>query len=57
VLGTITRRLSRGLITRYDVVIVLPLMVEQMAKSGLSLRRNAVDADDSAHHVRARGSR
>jgi hypothetical protein len=57
VLGNISRRMSRVLITLYDVVIVLPLMVEQMAKHGMSLRRNAVDADDSAHHARARGSR
>jgi hypothetical protein len=57
VLGNISRRMSRVLITLYDVVIVLPLMVEQMAKNGMALRRTAVDADDSAHHVRARGSR
>ena len=31
--------MSRVLITLYDVVIVIPLMVEHLAKSGMSMRR------------------
>jgi hypothetical protein len=57
VLGIASRRMSRVLITLYDVVIVIPLTVEHMAKAGMSMRRPAVDADDSAQPVRARGSR
>ncbi|HEX2333241.1 MAG TPA: hypothetical protein VHI32_08720 [Burkholderiales bacterium] len=57
VLGIASRRMSRVLITLYDVVIVIPLTVEHMAKAGMSMRRPAADADDSAQPVRARGSR
>jgi len=52
VLANIARRMSRVLITLYDVVIVLPLVVEHMAKAGMAMRRSPVDADDSAHQVR-----
>jgi hypothetical protein len=52
VLGTVARRMSRVLITLYDVVIVLPLLVEHMAKVGMGMKRAPVDADDSAHQVR-----
>jgi hypothetical protein len=57
VLGNVARRMSRVLVTLYDVVIVIPLTVEHLAKSGMSMRRSPVDADDSAQHARARGSR
>jgi len=40
------------LITLYDVVIVLPLLVERMTKAGMAMRNSAVDADDSAHQAR-----
>ena len=46
VLGNVTRRMSRVLITLYDVVIVLPLLVERMTKAGMAMRHSAVDADD-----------
>jgi len=52
VLANIARRVSRVLITLYDVVIVLPLVVERMAKGGMAMRRNGVDVDDSAHQTR-----
>jgi len=52
VLANIARRMSRVLITLYDVVIVLPLVVEHMAKAGMAMRRSPVDADDSAHQAR-----
>src|SRR5688572_9657430 len=53
VLANVLRRMSRVLVTVYDVVIVLPLMVEHMTKAGMAMRRNGVvDADDSAHQVR-----
>ena len=52
VLANIARRMSRVLITLYDVVIVLPLVVERMAKGGMAMRRNGVDVDDSAHQTR-----
>ena len=54
VLANVARRMAKVLITVYDVIIVLPLVVEHMAKAGMSMRRNAVDADadDSAHQVR-----
>jgi hypothetical protein len=52
VLGNVARRMSRVLITLYDVVIVIPLLVEHMAKAGMAMRRSPVDADDSAHQAR-----
>jgi hypothetical protein len=52
VLANIARRMSRVLITLYDVVIVLPLVVERMAKGGMAMRRNGIDVDDSAHQTR-----
>jgi hypothetical protein len=52
VLANIARRMSRVLITLYDVVIVLPLLVERMAKGGMAMRRNGIDVDDSAHQTR-----
>ena len=55
VLGNMARRMSRVLITLYDVVIVVPLLVERLWK-GMSLRRNAVDVDAiPTHPRRARG--
>ena len=57
VLGNASRRMSKVLITVYDVLIVIPLTVEHLAKSGMSMRRPAADPDDSAHPVRARSSR
>ena len=54
VLANVARRMAKVLITVYDVIIVLPLVVEHMAKAGMSMRRTAVDADadESAHQVR-----
>jgi len=52
VLANIARRMSRVLITLYDVVIVIPLLLEHGAKAGMAMRRSSVDADDSAHQVR-----
>jgi hypothetical protein len=52
VLANISRRMSRVLITLYDVVIVLPLLIERMTKAGMAMRNGAVDADDSAHQAR-----
>jgi hypothetical protein len=52
VLSNIARRLSRVLITLYDVVIVLPLLIERMTKAGMAMRHSAIDADDSAHQAR-----
>ena len=57
VLGNASRKMSRVLITLYDVAIVIPLTVEHMAKSGISLRRAAADPDESAHPGRARSNR
>jgi hypothetical protein len=57
VLGNASRRLSRVLITVYDVVIVIPLVVEHMAKAGMSMRRPAANNGDASHPVRARSSR
>jgi hypothetical protein len=57
VLGNASRRMSKVLITVYDVLIVIPLTVEHLAKSGMSMRRSGADMDDSAHPVRARSSR
>jgi hypothetical protein len=51
VLGNVTRRMSRVLITLYDVVIVLPLLIERLTKAGMAMR-HGVDADDSAHQAR-----
>jgi hypothetical protein len=51
VLANIARRMSRVLITVYDVVIVLPLLAERMTKAGMAMR-HGVDADDSAHQTR-----
>ncbi len=52
ILGNVLRRMSKVLITLYDVVIVLPLMVERMTKAGMAMRHSAVDADDSAYKTR-----
>jgi uncharacterized protein YukE len=52
VAANVARRMSRVLITLYDVVIVLPLLAEHLAKAGFALRRAPVDADDSAHQAR-----
>ena len=52
VLANVLRRMSKVLITVYDVVIVLPLMVERMTKAGMAMRHSAVDADDTAYKTR-----
>ncbi|HEU0258410.1 MAG TPA: hypothetical protein VFR57_03190 [Burkholderiales bacterium] len=52
VLANVVRRMSKVLITVYDVVIVLPLMVERMTKAGMAMRHSAVDADDTAYKTR-----
>lgn len=52
VLANVSRRMSKVLITVYDVVIVLPLMVERMTKAGMAMRHSAVDADDTAYKTR-----
>lgn len=52
ILGNVLRRMSKVLITLYDVVIVLPLMVERMTKAGMAMRHSAVDPDDSAYKTR-----
>jgi len=52
VLANASRRMSRVLITLYDVVIVLPLLAERLTKSGMAMRRGAIDADESAHQAR-----
>jgi hypothetical protein len=52
VLASVSRRMARVLVTLYDVVIVVPLMIEHMAKAGWAMRRAPVDADDSAHQAR-----
>jgi hypothetical protein len=52
VAGTVVRRLARVLITVYDVAIVIPLLVERLTKTGLSMKRTPMDVDDSAHQAR-----
>jgi hypothetical protein len=52
VAANIARRMSRVLITLYDVVIVLPLLAERMTKAGMAMRGHGIDADDSAHQTR-----
>jgi hypothetical protein len=60
VLGNVARRMARVLITLYDVVIVLPLVVEHFVKLKTGVRRPAAskrkglaaDLDDSAHETR-----
>jgi hypothetical protein len=52
VLANIARRMSRVLITLYDVAIVLPLLAERMTKAGMAMRGHGIDADDSAHQAR-----
>ena len=61
VLANVARRMARVLITLYDVVIVLPLVVEHFVKvkTGASRRPAtskrkglAADLDDSAHETR-----
>ena len=52
VLANVLRRMSKVLITVYDVVIVLPLMVERVTKAGMAMRHSAVDADDTAYKTR-----
>src|SRR5688572_12342057 len=60
VLANVARRMARVLITLYDVVIVLPLVVEHFVKVKTESRRPATskrkglaaDLDDSAHETR-----
>jgi len=52
VLANVLRRMSKVLITVYDVVIVLPLMAERLTKAGMAMRHSAVDADDTAYKTR-----
>ena len=50
VLANVARRMARVLVTLYDVVIVIPLLVERLSKAGMGLRRGTIDADDSSVH-------
>jgi hypothetical protein len=50
--SSIVRRAARVLITLYDVAIVLPLLVERLAKPMLAGRRGTIELDDSAHQAR-----
>jgi hypothetical protein len=52
VLANASRRMSRVLVTLYDVLIVLPLLAERLTKSGMAMRRGTIHADDSAHQAR-----
>jgi len=56
VLANIARRMARVLITLYDVVIVLPLVVEHFVKArsrrASGSKRVRADLDDSAHQTR-----
>jgi hypothetical protein len=52
VLANVARRMARVLITLYDVVIVLPLLVEHLVKGGIAARRGAAELEDSAHETR-----
>ena len=58
VLANASRRMSKVLITLYDVAIVLPLLAERLTKAGMGMPRSSrrrgsvVDADDSAHQAR-----
>jgi hypothetical protein len=47
-LANVVRRMAKVLINVYDVVIVVPLMVEHLVMR----RTAAIDADDSAHQAR-----
>jgi hypothetical protein len=42
--------MARVLVTLYDVLIVIPLLIERASKAGLGMRRGAIDADDSSVH-------
>jgi hypothetical protein len=42
--------MARVLVTLYDVLIVIPLLIERVSKAGLGMRRGAIDADDSSVH-------
>src|SRR5687767_8710214 len=48
VLANVARRMARVLITLYDVAIVVPLLVDRMARAGLAAKRGTVDVEDSA---------
>ena len=50
VLANVARRMARVLVTLYDVLIVIPLLIERLSKAGLGMRRGAIDADDSSVH-------
>ena len=50
VLANVARRMARVLVTLYDVLIVIPLLIERVSKAGLGMRRGAIDADDSSVH-------
>jgi uncharacterized protein YukE len=47
-LASVVRRMAKVLISVYDVIIVVPLMVEHLVVR----RMGAIDADDSAHQAR-----
>src|SRR5574339_113591 len=47
VLANVARRMARVLVTLYDVLIVIPLLIERASKAGLGMRRGAIDADDA----------
>jgi hypothetical protein len=48
VLSNVARRMARVLITLYDVAIVVPLLVDRMARAALAAKRGALDVEDSA---------
>jgi hypothetical protein len=48
VLANVARRMARVLITLYDVAIVVPLLMDRMARAGLAAKRGTVDVEDSA---------
>jgi hypothetical protein len=48
-LANVARRMARVLISVYDVVIVVPLLIEHLV---MRRAHTAVDADDSAHQAR-----
>ena len=52
VASSIVRRTARVLITVYDVLIVVPLLIERLTRTAMGGRRGAIDLDDSVHQGR-----
>ena len=50
--SAIVRRTARVLVTVYDVLIVVPLLIERLTRSAMGARRGTIDLDDSVHQVR-----